>query len=167
MRRLVAVVATLVLVASVGCQTKEQGPSYAELVMIYNSEAEALDRLEAKRTARVAEYEASLVPSGNAALEAIGGLLGDVKQNPPADLSTADPDKLLDSAIANAENLDAKANELLEAAAQQAGKPLDRAAIEAKYSDEFKAELAKLDAQIAEQQARVDKARAARDAAEK
>jgi hypothetical protein len=167
MRFHVAVAATIFLVASVGCQTEEAGPSYADLVMIYNSEAEALDRLEAKRAARVAEYEATLAPSGDAALAALGQLLGDVKENPPADLSTADPDELLDNAIANAENLDAKTNELLEAAAQSEGKPMDRGAIEAMYSEEFKAELATLDAEIATQQARVDKARANRDAAEK
>lgn len=167
MRTYVAVAASIVLVTSVGCQTEQSGPSYADLVVIYNAEAESLDRLQRKRADRVAEYEATLAPSGDAAVAALGQLLGDVKANPPADLSTADPDELLDNAIANAENLDAKAEEMLAAASQSAGKPMDRSAIEAMYSDEFKAELATLDAEIAKQQARVDKALADRDAAEK
>lgn len=152
--------------AVVGCAAKEKKPSYAELLEIYNGEAETLERLERKRVTMIAEYESTLAPSGDAAVEALSGMLGSMKNNPPADLSTADPNELLDNAIANAENLDAKTAELLEAAASGAGKPMNREAIEALYSDEFKAKLAALDAEIAEQRARVEKAKADRDAAQ-
>ncbi|WP_425401038.1 hypothetical protein [Aeoliella sp.] len=156
----------LAVVAAVGCATKEDKASYADLVMIYNAEAEALDRLERKRADRIAEYEATLRPSGDAAIEALGGMLESMKDTPPPDLNAADPNELLDNAIANAENLDAQAGDLLEAAAAAAGKPPSREAIVGLYSEEFKAELAALDAEIEEQRARVDKAKANRDAAE-
>lgn len=154
------------IAAVVGCAAKEEKPSYADLVVIYNAESETLERLERKRATMIAEYEATLAPSGDAAMEALSGMLGDMKNNPQPDLSTANADELLDNAIANAENLDAKAAELLEAAAKGSGKPLDREAIEAMYSDEFKAKLAEIDAEIADQRARVEKAKADRDAAQ-
>ena len=156
----------VVSAAMAGCVVKEEKPSYADLVVIYNAESETLERLERQRATMVAEYEATLQPSGDAAIEALSGMLGDLKNDTTPDLSTADPNELLDNAIANAENMDAKAAELLEAAAGSAGKPLDRESIEALYSEDFKAKLAELDAEIAEQRARVEKAKADRDAAQ-
>ena len=154
----------------VACAPAEQKPSYADLVAIYGSETQELDRLQRKRAEMVAEYEATLQPSGEEALEALTGLIGGLGDDAAAEaegLDTADPNELLDRAIANAENLDSQADALIDAVASSAGKaPSDRAAIEAMYSEEFKAKLAKLDAEIEAQSQRVDKARAARDAAE-
>ena len=59
-----------------------------------------------------------------------------------------------------------QAEALIEAVKQSQSQPADRATIEAMYSDEFKAKLAELDAEIDAQRERVEKARAARDAAE-
>lgn len=152
-----------------GCVKVEDKPSYAELVSIYNAELETLDRLEKKRAERVAEYEAQLQPQEDEALQALSSLLGSASEarREGASELPADPNAMLDQAIANAEQMEKSAAELLEAAAGQAGsRPPDRESIEALYSEEFKAKLAELDQQIAEQQARVDRARQARDAAE-
>lgn len=159
--------ATLVL--SLGCAQKVEKPSYAELVSIYTSEAQELDRLERKRADMVAEYEATLQPSGEQALEALTGMLGEMStaQGDAPKLDATDPNELLDQAVANAENMQEQTGKLVDTLAKQSGAgPQGRAAIEAMYSDEFKATLAEIDAQIAKQRERVDRARADRDAAE-
>lgn len=164
-----AVALTLVAVAVLGCETAEQKPSYADLVVIYNAESETLERLERKRSDMIAEFEATLRPTENEALEALAGILGGVGEatGDPVKLDATDPNELLDQAIANAESMESQTEALLEAAAKQSGRqPADRAAIEAMYSDEFRARVAEIDAEIASQRKRVEKARAARDAAE-
>jgi hypothetical protein len=152
-----------------GCAPTESKPSYADLVVIYNAEAQELDRLEHKRADMVAEYEATLQPSEEDALQAIAGALGGIGEatGDGPKLDATDPNELLDQAIASAESVGAQTDALLEAAAKQAGnRSANRESIAALYSDEFKAKLAELDSQIASQRKRVEKARAARDAAE-
>ena len=150
------------------CAPIEKKPSYADLVVIYNAEAETLERLERKRDDMVAKYEQTLSPTGEEALEALSGLIGGINNaagNAP-NLEATDPNERLDQAIATAENMNDQAEALIEAVKQSQSQPADRATIEAMYSDEFKAKLAELDAEIDAQRERVEKARAARDAAE-
>ncbi len=169
MRTLLWFVALAATLPAIGCAPVEKTPSYADLVVIYNAEAETLERLERRRAERVAEYEATLRPAGDEAIEALAGVLGGLGDSAAAErkLDATDPNELLDQAIANSENLGDQTEALLEAAAQRSGTlPVDRAAMEAMYSDEFKAQLAELDVEINQQRNRVTKARAARDAAE-
>lgn len=156
--------AAIVLAGAVGCGSVQEKPSYADLVVIYNAEAETLERLERKRADMVAEYEATLAPSPEEALQTLLGNLSEAGDE--ANVEGTDPGDELDQATDYLENAEARTAALLEAAREQAGKATDRATIESMYSEEFKARLAEVDAEIAEQQARVDKARAARDAAE-
>ncbi len=62
-----------------GCQqaaeVKEDEPSYAELVVTYNAELEALDRLEKKRTELIEEHEKKSMPSADDALRMLQGVL--------------------------------------------------------------------------------------------
>lgn len=170
MRSTTGWLATIAIVAFAcgGCSSQDEGPTYAELLTIYNAEAETLERLQRQRAAMVAEYEATLRPSTE---EAVRALLGDARDATAAaregdELNSADPNEQLDAIIGNAEQAEAQVGALLDAVAQQGGgTPADREAIEALYSDEFKARLAELDAEIEQQRERVAKARAARDAA--
>jgi hypothetical protein len=169
MRFLPRLALLVVMLMVFGCAPAEKKPSYADLVVIYNAEAETLERLERKRANMVMEYEASLRPSEGEALEALAGVLGGLGEaaadSPKMDAT--DPNELLDQAVANAESRSAQTDALIEAATQGMGNsPADRAALEAMYSDDFKAKLGELDADIAKQRERVEKARAARDAAE-
>ena len=143
------------------------GPSYAELLSIYNSELAALDRLERKREELIQSHEAQLQPSTEEALEALNALLSTAgAAGKELNLDTADPDELLDRAVEHAEKTQEITAQLLETASSQAEPSEEEAQRRAKLTEQFERELAALDAEIAEQKERVDRARAARDAAE-
>ena len=162
--------AVAVTLLGVGCgPVVEEGPSYADLVVTYNAEQETLERLERKRAQMVADYERSLQPSAEDALKALGDVLGTAgtANRDAAEGLAADPNDMLDQAVANAERTHQATSQLLAVAAEQADAgQLDRATLEAQYSEEFKQQLAALDEELAKQQLRVDRARKARDAAE-
>jgi hypothetical protein len=161
-------VAAAITLANVGCgPVVEEGPSYADLVVTYNAELETLDRLEKKRSEMVANYERTLRPSAEDALQALGDVFNTRRAADPyaEEGLAADPHDMLDQAVASAANVDEATSQLLAAAAQQTG--ADRESLEAQYSEEFKQQLAAIDEEIAKQQQRVDRARKARDAAEK
>jgi hypothetical protein len=152
-----------------GCGAVEDQPSYADLVVIYTAELESLDRLEQKKAKKIAGYEKTLQPNADAALAALTGVLGSAvaaNRDASAELPS-DPNELLDRAAADAAKMQQSTTDLLDAVAKQAeAQAGDGGSLELLYSDEFKAELAAIDAEIAEQQQRVDRARAARDKAE-
>ena len=144
------------------------GPSYAELVSIYGDEMAALDRLESKRADLVEKHEEQLQPSVEDATAALGALLGAATET-GSQLNldnTGDPNDLLDRAIAHAEATQGIAEKALAAASSAAEPSEEEAAKHAELTEKFEAELAALDVEIAEQKARVDRARQARDAAE-
>jgi hypothetical protein len=160
----------------VGCSKPvvDEGPSYAELVVTYNAELEALDRLEAKREKLIEQFAAATAPTASAdTLTALEGLLktaSDLKDSTNPD--TSDPNELLENAAARTEGAEEIAGQLLEGllggesdAAEPEPTP-EQAAAAAERKAAFEAELAKLDTEISKQQQRVERARQARDAAE-
>ncbi len=72
-----AVLTAIVLaLVSIGCSTQEPAPvanepSYADLVVTYNAELTALDRLEGKRKEMITEYEQRNMPKPEDAVRAI------------------------------------------------------------------------------------------------
>jgi hypothetical protein len=158
------------MVASTGCEPlpgkKNAQPSYAELLVIYNAEMESLDRLEQKRSELIADYERQLRPSAEDAVRVLTDALSAVRDEKDAPRPTAvrDPFRDLDRAVDNAEKVQQATTQLLDAANQ----PPDPAAAAAReaITQEFNSRLAELDQEIERQQARVGRAREARDAAE-
>ncbi len=146
-----------------GCSnTEEKGPSYADLVVIYNEEVESLDRLENKKRRLIAEYEEKNAPRTDGTTEALAAILDATKNardKQSTDAPIVDPDQALDKAIADAEKL---GDQLLDSAA----KGLDKDSKPVVYSEEFKQQLAALDKEIESQRARVERAHQARDEAE-
>ncbi len=122
-------------------------PSYADLVVTYNAEVETLDRLEEKRTAAIAEY------FSQAQGKAIESAVQSIKSGSTKSIPT-DPNQALDQAVAAAELQTQLLGSL--------GQPSDSA----DYPEELKAKLKDLDSEIASQKERVDRAKAARDAAQ-
>jgi hypothetical protein len=151
------VLACIMSLSIVGCGpteinvTKKAG--YSDLVVTYNAEVQSLDNLEGKRKTLIAEYaikaQEDALKSAMSSLEAAG------KQKLPAK-----PNDALDQAVASAE-LQAG---LLEKLGQSStnSTTTDKAV----YPEELKRKLAELDAEIAKQKERVERARNARDAAE-
>jgi hypothetical protein len=152
-----------------GCQptvrVKEDEPSYAELVEIYNLELETLDRLEKKRQDLIDAHTVSANSSGEEALKVLGGVLGSVAgdQGEGAADVPADPQDALDQAIANAEKVEDIASQMLETTTRALA---DEGEETLQLDEETKAELEKLDQDIAQQKERVERARQERDAAE-
>ena len=159
------------LVGLVGCSppaAKESGPSYAELLSIYNSELQALDRLEGKRDELIAMHQAALEPPTEDAAQTLDSLLSSaneaVKQ---IDLEgVTDPNELLDRAVEHAAQAGEVASGLLESVTAAAEPTEEELQKQAELTAQFERELAAIDDEIAAQQARVDRAREARDAAE-
>lgn len=162
-----------------GCQQEPaaSGPSYADLVVTYNAEIEALDRLETKRDTLIREYAQATAPNQSAeAIARLEGLLKSARDLKDGDASstTSDPNELLDQLNernAGAQDIANQAlNELLGGGAtdaQNAPTPSpEDAAASAEKKVAFEASLASLDAEIAQQKQRVERARQARDAAE-
>lgn len=172
----VGVLAFAMLLSGIGCSAskeapKEVGPSYAELVIIYNAELETLDRLERKRKELITEYETQNRPptqdaQAQEALKSLTNLIGSAGElnremgaTPPAD-----PNAALDKAVSDAEKAQQVASQLLQSATQASES--DAGSQPIVYSEEFQQQLAALDAEIEAQRQRADNARQARDAAE-
>ena len=176
-----SLVGTVLLLAIIGCGQPpvDTGPSYAELVVTYNAELEALDRLESKREKLTAEYAAALnPPASDDALSQLEGLLQSARGlQTDVDPTTADPNALLDQLAGRTESAEDIAGQLVDGLLGgqsnefgAEGSVVEPSAEQAKVLDELKAkyepQIAALDKEIAEQRLRVDRARAARDAAE-
>jgi hypothetical protein len=169
---LAAITATA-LSAVAGCSRNvppNTGPSYADLVTIYNAELSALDRLEKKKEELIEEYESARRPSGEDALKAIGDLLTsgeDSTGTTDAD-EPLDPNVALDRAVEQAQDVQDTAKRLLESLGG-ASSPNEET-VEAQPNDSlaenFKTELESLEAEIEKQRKRVDQARKSRDEAE-
>ena len=169
--------AVVLLVSVVGCNqsVEDIGPSYAELVVTYNAELEALDRLETKRENLVNEYAAaSAANSSPDTLSQLEGLLrsaNDLRNGAEVD-TTSDPNALLDDLTSSNGEARKIAGQLLEGLLggeldTTEPEPNAEAAVAiAEDRAAFEAKLANLDAEITKQKERVERARKARDAAE-
>ena len=141
-----------------GCGKPDTPPekeklSYADALQIYNQELMALDRLKAERE----KLEQSLAPD---AADLVGNLLeraGDYQ----AELERSLEDLDLPGGTAATEGTDAQ--QTLDGLADKLNESKQRQRVD---RDEVTARIAELDEEIAEQQARVDRAKADRDAAE-
>ncbi len=151
----------LAIAVAAGCGSGEQKPSYADLVVTYNAEVQALDRLQDKRAELLARFASENQPDLDQTVEALAGALKTATQTDAQEAESAtDAFAALDAAIAQAERTGQATADVLDAVGQSPdGTPV--ALTEAQQQ-----ELAALDAEIKEQQARVERARAARDAAE-
>jgi hypothetical protein len=168
---LLSAFAISVLVCLIGCSEpvpEESGPSYADLVTVYNAELEALDRLERKREERIAKHEAALRPSTTDAAEALDATLSSAREvGEQLNLDgVTDPNELLDRAVEHAEKAQDVTSRLLESVGSAAEPTEEEIQARAELTEQFERDLAAIDKQIEEQEARVERARAARDAAE-
>lgn len=154
-----AQIATFTLAAVLaGCGTMDlkltKKPSYADLVVTYNAELETLEKLEAKREKLIAEHVSQTQQAAiRAAVNSIQS--GDAQAIP------SDPNAALDRAVAAAEmqaQLQSGLSESLGLSAEAGAAP--------KYPEALQRQLASLDTEIADQQARVQRAKEARDAAQ-
>ncbi len=149
----------VVLLADVGCGptdiTFTKKPSYADLVVIYNAEVETLDKLEAKRKTAIAEYFSQV--QGTAMKAAVSSIRSGESQKIPSN-----PDEALDQAVAAAEMQAQLQSGLLDGL--DLSSELGESAED--YPQELKDKLKDLEAEIAKQEARVQRAKDARDAAE-
>ena len=105
---LLSVFAVSVFVCLIGCSEpapEESGPSYADLVTVYNAELQSLDRLERKREERIAKHEVALRPSTEDAAKALDATLSSAKEvGKQSNLDgVTDPNELLDRAVEHAE----------------------------------------------------------------
>lgn len=153
-----------------GCAPAETGPSYADLVVIYNAEVEALDRLEAKRE-KLILARAAAVRESKGALPNLQGLLDEVTQLKEQTLD-ADPNAVIDDLANRSGRAEELAGQLLEGLLQgtrteaEEDDPADAEPSSDDQAEVFARELDTLNNEIEEQRARVERARKARDAAE-
>ncbi len=169
--------AFIICALAVGCQTEtETGPSYAELVVIYNAEVEALDRLEAKREKLAQDFAAATSPDTPAdAQTQLQGLLESAKDLKDAanEQTAADLESQLDGLVERSGEAQQVANQLLdglltggEASNPPEPTPEEIAAI-AEQKAAFEKQLADLDEEIEQQKKRVERAKRDRDEAER
>lgn len=174
----------VVFAAICGCSNTsvDSGPSYSELVITYNAEMEALDRLETKREKLVSEFgnaikavEPAKKDGGGASL-APGELLKKAREKlaeGDVDLS-ADPSELLDQLSERSGDAGEIADQLLgligekpaEKEAEVSEPTEEELAAIAAVKEKFEPQIAELDKEIQAQTARVKRARDARNAAE-
>lgn len=152
---------------SLPAEKDSSGPSYADLVVIYNAELQSLDRLESKRKELV-EQIAKVGSVGDAStLESLNAVLASARSagdQPSGDIP-ADPNKALDQAVERAEATQRTVQNLLDATAKKPSGDQLSAEDEAKRKG-LENELEQLDKEIIAQKQRVERAREARDAAE-
>lgn len=153
-----------------GSKTKEiqKGPSYAELVVTYNAELAALDRLEKKKEQLLAKLTAVGKPSEQDAMNMLGKLLGPAaKAGGNANTGTpSDPNAALDQAIKQAETTQEAARGMLETLGDQTTVDPQTAEKNKQAKQQLTRELESLDKEIDRQKQRVQRARKARDTAE-
>jgi hypothetical protein len=146
---------------AVGCGPTEftvtKKTSYADLVVTYNAEVQALDNLEGKRKQLLEEF------SNQAQAQAIKSAFQSLESGAPSK-SPSNPNEALDRAVAAAELQAQLQSGLVEKLGQSPSGSTSAANVE--YPEELKRKLADLDAEIATQKERVERARNARNAAE-
>lgn len=156
------VCSVLLAVAACGCEPMDlkitKKPSYSELVATYNAEVQTLDNLEDKRKRLIAE---SISETYNQAIKAAAESMTAAAQSGKA----ANPNDALDRAVAAAQSQAELQQGVFQSLGQPSGTDAEGSAAEAKLSEDGKRKLAELDAEIAAQKERVERARAARDAA--
>ncbi|MEQ1826493.1 MAG: hypothetical protein ABL921_11135 [Pirellula sp.] len=150
-RNSITLLLTATLVFACGCEPGEitirKKESHADLVVIYNAEVQALDALEKKRKEMVAEFSKKAQED---AIKAMAGSLGSLGSSAPSN-----PNNALDQAVAAAE---AQAK-LLKQVTQSSSETSE-------FPEELKRQLAEIDAEIAKQKERVQRAKDKRDASE-
>ncbi len=156
---LTAVLLSAVVIANAGCGptdiTFTKKPSYADLVVIYNAEVETLDNLDEKRKSLIADYfSQEQRNSMKAAVESIKS--GDANRVP------SNPNQALDQAVVAAEMQAQLQSGLMEGL----GLSTDSAESTDDYPEKLKAKLTEVDAEIASQKERVQRAKDARNAAQ-
>lgn len=156
---LVALLLSVVVMTNAGCGPAEfnfaKKPSYADLVVTYNAEVETLENLEEKRKSLIADYVGQVQRKAmEAAVESIKTV--DAKRVPD------NPNQALDKAVAAAEMQAQLQSGLLDGL----GLSNESAESTTDYPEELKGKLAELDAEIASQKERVQRAKDARDAAQ-
>lgn len=137
---------------SCGCEPGEitirKKESYSDLVVVYNAEVQALDALEKKRKELLAEFAKK---SQEEAIKAAAGSIESLTSKP-----STNPNNALDQAVQAAE---AQAKLLNQITQPNTVNPSD-------LPEEWKRQLAELDAEIQKQKERVQRAKEKRDAAE-
>ena len=144
----------------IGCQQQDSGPTYAELVVIYKTELESLDRLEKKKESLISKYEAELNPKIEP-IDAIGDMLksarelgGEIDRE-----DLADPSRLLDKVAENSEAAqDLVGDAMARLTKDESLESPEEKQRKAKLTEQFEKELAALDKEIEAQQARVERA---------
>lgn len=156
---LVAALLSAVVMTNAGCGptdiTFTKKPSYADLVVTYNAEVETLDKLDEKRKTLIADYASQAQRKAmETAVKSIQS--GDANRVPD------NPNQALDQAVAAAEMQSQLQSGLMDGL----GLSTDSAESTADYPEELKSKLTELDAEIASQKERVQRAKDARDAAQ-
>jgi hypothetical protein len=175
--------AVAIVLLNIGCgrdrDVADDEPSYADLVVIYNAEMEGLDRLENKKNELIATHEKQLQPSGDDAVKALTDVLSAANEAYRGSDSdeALDPQAALDQAAEKVEKAQEVASQLLESLTQ----PVETQPVETQPAEnggvqdtvetdprieDFNRQLEAIEGEIKKQQARVDRAREARDAAE-
>ena len=166
---LVLVVAGFTVVTTGCADVADSEPSYADLVVIYKTELESLDRLEKKKEDLIAKHEAQLRPSPDDAVQALTDVLtsaSDLVREVDPD-AVLDPNAALDQAIESAQKQQDVVSQLFDSVTQPpADESEEEVARRAEITAEFEKQLAALDEEIEKQNQRVERARKARDAAE-
>ena len=176
LRTLVAAALAAVMLIVAGCggdvQQDEAGLSYADLVVTYNGELAALDRLEQKKETLIQKIEAIGLPTSEDALKLLDKVLasgltsGDEEAANTKVNEAADPYAALDRAVQRAQDVQDAARDLLGSIGKQSANTPEQTAENERIKNELSRELEALEKEIATQRQRVERARQARDAAE-
>jgi len=179
LRTLVAAALAAVMLIVAGCggdvQQDEAGLSYADLVVTYNGELAALDRLEQKKETLIQKIEAIGLPTSEDALKLLDKVLasgltsGDEEAANTKVNEAADPYAALDRAVQraqDAQDVQDAARDLLGSIGKQSANTPEQTAENERIKNELSRELEALEKEIATQRQRVERARQARDAAE-
>jgi len=170
--------AVAIVLLNIGCgrdrDVADDEPSYADLVVIYNAEMEGLDRLENKKNELIATHEKQLQPSGDDAVKALTDVLSAANEAYRGSDSdeALDPQAALDRAAEKVEKAQEVASQLLESLTQPVEtQPAENGGVQDTVEtdpriEDFNRQLEAIEEEIKKQQARVDRAREARDAAE-
>ena len=170
--------AVAIVLLNIGCgrdrDVADDEPSYADLVVIYNAEMEGLDRLENKKNELIATHEKQLQPSGDDAVKALTDVLSAANEAYRGSDSdeALDPQAALDQAAEKVEKAQEVASQLLESLTQPVEtQPAENGGVQDTVEtdpriEDFNRQLEAIEGEIKKQQARVDRAREARDAAE-
>ena len=152
----------LLLASTLGCEPPEiditKRASYAELVVTYNAEVQTLDNLEGKRKALLTEYASQAQAE---ALQSALNSLGAATSNG----IPSNPNDALDQAVKAAESQAKVQSGLREKLGQSTSGSKEEVDISS-LPPALKQKLEELDAEIAKQKERVERARIARDEAE-